>query len=591
MRKLFKKATTILACITLSYAALACNNSTPTVTNVLDNGDGTYDIIINVCIAIGGSSAGATEELTITPTGGTFTSILSFPANYSTAYNYCDGGCPGNSMCGSVAGAVGSGPAVLNGGGASVSYFSGTTLGTQFGPTSGEGGCGNLGNVISDCQDITITTTGLPATITVSGPEGATCNTSISLPAPPVSTTGCTGTFTDSGGNSNYSNNESSTISYCSDDAGPITLDFTSFLIESGWDFLSVYDGPTEGSPLVGTYTGSAGPGIVTSSGTCITIVFTSDGSVTSAGWSFDVSCVTVVCTPPTGGFDITGGTCIGSTFTFTNTGDAPGSGPGGMGDPTYSWDFDGDGTIDQTGTSAAAADGSSTYAAAGNVSVTQTMCTEADPTCCTTITQVVTVAAPPTLSTVPTDETCAGMSDGSIDLTVTGGSGSFSYSWDNGAGTGQDPAGLAPGTYTVDVTDITTGCIVQTSAVIVAGPGPVAVLTATGSGCVASNSFTFDGTGSTPNPDGMGDPVYNFDFNDGNTVLTSSTTGDSQTHSFTTAGTFAVSVTVTDGACSSTATTSVTVIANITLTAVPTPESCDGVNDGSIDLTVTGGS
>ena len=53
------------------------------------------------------------------------------------------------------------------------------------------------------------------------------------------------------------------------------------------------------------------------------------------------------------------------------------------------------------------------------------------------------------------------GGSDGSIDLTATGGSGIYTYSWDkvqpnfiNNFSTSEDPSSLSAGTYTVTVTD-----------------------------------------------------------------------------------------------------------------------------------------
>ena len=63
------------------------------------------------------------------------------------------------------------------------------------------------------------------------------------------------------------------------------------------------------------------------------------------------------------------------------------------------------------------------------------------------------------------TSTTCNGGSDGSIDLTPTGGSGSYTYSWDNGS-TSEDPTGLSSGTYTVTVTD-SWGCTETLSVVV----------------------------------------------------------------------------------------------------------------------------
>lgn len=55
--------------------------------------------------------------------------------------------------------------------------------------------------------------------------------------------------------------------------------------------------------------------------------------------------------------------------------------------------------------------------------------------------------------------ETCKGYHDGSIDLTVTGSNGPFTYLWTPGNGTTQDLSGLQGGNYSVVVTDQSTGC------------------------------------------------------------------------------------------------------------------------------------
>ncbi|UPT68882.1 MAG: T9SS type A sorting domain-containing protein [Sphingobacteriales bacterium JAD_PAG50586_3] len=85
-------------------------------------------------------------------------------------------------------------------------------------------------------------------------------------------------------------------------------------------------------------------------------------------------------------------------------------------------------------------------------------------------ITQTYEIEAPevPTASVVVTNETCKEAGDGEIDLTVTGGTGPYSFLWSNNAIT-EDIDDLDDGTYTVTVTDAN-GCVTTQTGTVIAG-------------------------------------------------------------------------------------------------------------------------
>ncbi|MBC7524042.1 MAG: gliding motility-associated C-terminal domain-containing protein, partial [Flavobacterium sp.] len=117
--------------------------------------------------------------------------------------------------------------------------------------------------------------------------DPATANTQLVPPA-------CGGTFTDPGGaNANYANNANVTTTITPTPGQLVTITFTQFDLESNFDFLKIYDGCDVNAPLLGTYTGLTFPPQTTATNAsgCLTFVFTSDGSVTHAGFVASVTC------------------------------------------------------------------------------------------------------------------------------------------------------------------------------------------------------------------------------------------------------------------------------------------------------------
>jgi PKD repeat protein len=103
--------------------------------------------------------------------------------------------------------------------------------------------------------------------------------------------TGCSGSLYDSGGvDSNYVDGNTGITTIFST-AGPITLDFVSFNLEEGFDFVAIFDGANTDAPLLGFFTGSVPPESITSSGPVITIVENTDEIINESGFQINYSC------------------------------------------------------------------------------------------------------------------------------------------------------------------------------------------------------------------------------------------------------------------------------------------------------------
>lgn len=107
----------------------------------------------------------------------------------------------------------------------------------------------------------------------------------------------CSGIFTDEAGPSaNYGNNMNRTMVFYSNSLGArLQFNFNQFSTETGVDVLRIYDGPNINSPLIGTYSGTNSPGVVTSTGSSLTFRWTTDVSAVSTGWIASIACVSNV--------------------------------------------------------------------------------------------------------------------------------------------------------------------------------------------------------------------------------------------------------------------------------------------------------
>jgi len=93
------------------------------------------------------------------------------------------------------------------------------------------------------------------------------------------------------GPNRNHYNHEDYIFTIAPDNVSLLSLSFSSFKLETGYDSLWIYDGYNTNAPLIGGYSGTASPGYVEASGNALTLKFYSDGATVRSGWTAEWNC------------------------------------------------------------------------------------------------------------------------------------------------------------------------------------------------------------------------------------------------------------------------------------------------------------
>lgn len=183
-------------------------------------------------------------------------------------------------------------------------------------------------------------------------------------------------------------------------------------------------------------------------------------------------------------------------------------------------------------------------------------------------------IAAPgscPTVTITTTPSACR-LSTGTASVHLSGGTGTYSYTWSSGPDTLATDSNLASNSYTVTVSG--SGCIVTASVDISDSGGPTAAIIAT---------------------------VYPFCGNDSDGRIVASAIGGAMSYTWSSgqtgatilqgipAGTYTLTVEDTNG-CKGVASATLLAPAPITVSNYSIPVSCNGGSDGSITVTISGG-
>lgn len=310
-----------------------------------------------------------------------------------------------------------------------------------------------------------------------------------------------------------------------------------------------------------GTVTGGVGPFTYSwtpSGGTSATATGLSAG-----GYTVLITDVSSGCTA-TASVTVTQPTALAATSTQTNilcnaacTGAASISVTGGTTTYTYNW-------LPSGGTGSSA-----TALCAGTYTVTAT-----DANGCT-ITQTYNITQPPALSVTTsfTQSTCSA-ANGAAAVSVTGGTGAYSYTWAPTGGNNANATGLVAGTYTCTIADANSCSITATVTVPNANSPVVSIISSTDVTCFGGN----DGEATASSTGGTTPYTY----------LWSNADADSIGNNLI-AGSYTVTVTDANG-CSSTATVTITEPPLLSANASGTDLLCNADNSGTANVVASGG-
>ncbi|MEA3495403.1 MAG: C25 family cysteine peptidase, partial [Bacteroidota bacterium] len=351
-----------------------------------------------------------------------------------------------------------------------------------------------------------------------------------------IATTLASGILYDPGGAvNNYNNNQNCGLLINPNCADSISLSFNSFNLETGYDYLKVYDGQNSSGTLLLNASGTIIPSTVVATSGSMYINFISDIYVTRPGFEANWQTVLSIIQAD---FSINDSTQCksGNNFVFTNS---------STGASTYSWDF-GDGNS-STQTSP-----SHVYANSGSYSVK--LISTNSKGCSDSSTKTLAVYPQPTASFSVNDSTQC-LSGNSFAFTNSS-TGASTYNWNFGDGnssTQTSPSHVYSnsGSYSVKLISTTAnGCSDSVTQNIIVYPQPTASFSVNDSTqCLSGNSFAFTNSST-------GASTYNWNFGDGN-----SSTQTSPSHVYSNSGSYSVKlISTTANGCSDSVTQNIIV-------------------------------